>query len=65
MLNLAIRFGNVRLEAACVRALSLGAIQYRHVRDVLVNRRDRVDAAAAGDWTSPEHANVRGPRYYQ
>jgi transposase len=64
MLNLAKRFGNARLEAACARALSLGAIQYRHVRDVLVNRRDRVDVAA-GDWTSPEHENVRGPGYYQ
>jgi hypothetical protein len=35
------------------------------VRDVLVNRCDRIDATAANDWTSPAHGNVRGPGYYQ
>jgi transposase len=65
MLNLAKRFGAARLEAACERALKLGAFQYRHVRDVLVNRRDRVQPPEAGEWTSPDHVNLRGPRYYQ
>jgi len=65
LLSLAKRFGTARLEAGCERALQLGAYQYRHVRDVLVNRRDRIDATAANDWTSPAHGNVRGPGYYQ
>jgi len=65
MLNRAKRFGAARLEAACERALKLGAFQYRHVRDVLVNRRDRVQPPEAGEWTSPDHVNLRGPRYYQ
>jgi len=56
--------GAVRLEAACQLALSLGTCQYRHVRDILLNNRDRVDPANA-EWTSPDHANVRGPGYYQ
>ena len=43
---------------------TLGAHQYRHVRDILLNNRDRLEAANA-EWTSPEHANVRGPDYYQ
>ena len=64
LLGLAKRYGAVRLDAACQLALSLGACQYRHVRDILLNNRDRVDAANA-DWTSPDHANVRGPGYYQ
>jgi transposase len=64
LLGLAKRYGADRLEAACQLALSLGACQYRHVRDILLNNRDRVDAANA-QWTSPEHANVRGPGYYQ
>jgi transposase len=64
LLGLAKRFGVLRLEAACQLALSLGAYQYRHVRDVLRNNRDRVDAANT-EWTSPDHANVRGPGYYQ
>jgi transposase len=65
LLNLAKRFGTARLEAACERALALGAFQYRHVRDVLLNSRDRVKPSTAADWTSPAHENVRGPGYYQ
>jgi transposase len=64
LLGLAKRYGALRLEAACQLALSLGACRYRHVRDILLNNRDRVDATSA-EWTSPEHANVRGPGYYQ
>jgi transposase len=64
LLGLAKRYGAPRLEAACQLALSLGACQYRHVRDILRNNRDRVHALNA-EWTSPEHANVRGPGYYQ
>lgn len=64
LLGLAKRYGGARLEAACQLALSLGACQYRHVRDILVNNRDRVDPTNA-EWTSPDHANVRGPGYYQ
>jgi transposase len=66
LLSLAKRYGNARLEAACERALALGAFQYRHVREVLVNNRDRIaPTGSTTDWTSPAHANVRGPGYYQ
>ncbi len=65
LLNLAKRFGATRLEAACERALALGAFQYRHVRDVLLNNRDRTPPPGRADWTSPAHENVRGPGYYQ
>lgn len=64
LLGLAKRFGAARLEAAAQVALCLGACQYRHVREILINNRDRVDASST-EWTSPEHANVRGPNYYQ
>jgi transposase len=65
LLSLAKRYGKPRLEVACTLALQLGACQYRHVRDILINNRDRSAPATAGDWTSPEHAHVRGPDYYQ
>ena len=66
LLSLAKRYGNARLEAASERALVLGAYQYRHVREVLVNNRDRLKPdGTANDWTSPAHANLRGPGYYQ
>lgn len=65
LLSLAKRYGKVRLEAACMLALQIGACQYRHVRDILVNNRDKGAPVVAGDWVSPHHAHVRGPGYYQ
>ena len=65
LLSLAKRYGKPRLEAGCMLALQLGACQYRHVRDILKNNRDRTPCATAGDWVSPDHAHVRGPDYDQ
>jgi len=65
LLSLSRRYGRERLEAACERALALGTVRYGHVRDLLANNRDRVASDAATEWTSPAHANVRGPDYYQ
>lgn len=65
LLSLAKRYGKARLEAACTLALSLGAWQYRHVRDILANGRDRNATPETTSWTSPDHAHVRGPSYYQ
>ena len=65
LLSLAKRYGKPRLEAGCLLALQLGACQYAHVRDILANNRDLSAPTAAIDWVSPEHANVRGPAYYQ
>lgn len=65
LLSLAKRYGKVRLDAACTVALQLRAYQYRHVRDILANNRDGATPTPSNDWTSPAHANVRGPGYYQ
>lgn len=65
LLSLAKRYGAARLEAACERALVLGTVKYRHVRDLLANHRDRLQSPDQSDWVSPTHANVRGPGYYQ
>ena len=59
LLSLAKRFGKPRLEAGCMLALQIGACQYRHVRNILVNNRDQSAPATAGDWVSPNHAHVR------
>jgi transposase len=64
LLSLAKRHGSQRLEAACERALTIGVHQYSHVRDILANWRERTDLQGP-DWSSPAHANVRGPDYYQ
>ena len=65
LLSLARRYGKPRLEAACALALQIGACRYRHVRDILANKRDQGTPPSAGDWVSPDHAHLRGPGYYQ
>jgi transposase len=65
LLSLVKRFGQPRLEAACLIAVELGTTKYSHVRDILANGRDQVRATSTPEWTSPEHAHVRGPGYYQ
>jgi transposase len=69
LLSLAKRYGKPRLEAACSFALQIGACQYRHVRDILANNRDKASIPgytdAVDEWVSPDHAHVRGPSYYQ
>lgn len=64
LLSLGRRYGTSRLESACALAIELNAVYYRHVRDILVRGRDRLQPAAQVDWVSPEHSNVRGPDYY-
>jgi len=65
LLSLARKYGKPRLEAACLVALELGTARYSHVRDILANGRDKVAAVSSPEWTSPQHAHVRGPGYYQ
>ena len=65
LLSLSKRYGEARLEAACTLALSLGTCKYTHIRDILDNRRDLLQASATPEWTSPAHAHVRGANYYQ
>lgn len=65
LLNLSKRYGDARLEAACTMALGLGTSKYSHIRDILLNRRDLLQASTAPEWSSPAHAHVRGPGYYQ
>jgi transposase len=65
LLSLARRYGKPRLEAGCMLALQIGACQYRHVRDILANNRDKNTVTTTTEWVSPNHANVRGPGHYQ
>lgn len=56
-------YGAERLEAACERALVVGARSYRPVRAILKSGLDRQrDDESTG--VIPEHDNVRGPEYF-
>jgi transposase len=61
-------FGVVRLEAACLRALEVGARTYGSVKSILDNRLDgqpvhRAHGAEDGA-LALTHPNIRGSRYY-
>lgn len=64
--RLARACGAERLEAACTRALAIGAPLYRSVDSILKRGVDRqpLAAAAAPLPTVAQHDNVRGPDYY-
>jgi hypothetical protein len=68
LLSLARQYAPERLEAACQRALALGALRQSSVREILQRGLDsqplpepEPEAAA----TLPVHENVRGAAYYQ
>ena len=66
MLALARKYGRARLEAACVRAVSIGAKNRRSVLSILAAGLDRQAVQSDLDLDSPlpAHPNVRGPQYY-
>ncbi|MGH9075225.1 MAG: IS21 family transposase [Acidimicrobiales bacterium] len=67
IIRLGSRYGNERLEAACRRALAIRAHSYRSVESILKAGLDRKPLPAKGETggTHPDHANLRGPGYYQ
>ena len=57
-------FGPERLEAACHRALDIGARSYTSVTSILKNNLDRKRPASATDGPAITHDNIRGPTYF-
>jgi transposase len=66
LMRLARQYGDERLEAACARAQSIRAPNYRSVKSILECGLDRQEATLLGGAASPmpSHDNVRGPGYY-
>jgi transposase len=67
MLALAKKYGNARLEAACARAVAIGAKSRKSVASILANGLETQPAQhSLYDETPalPAHANLRGPKYY-
>jgi transposase len=67
LLRLSRRYGTDRLEAACTRALAVGARSYRHVDSILKHGLDRLPPLAPVEQLTlaPVHEHVRGRDYYQ
>jgi transposase len=68
ILRLGKRYGEARLEAACGRAVAVGARSYRHVDSILKNGLDHVpvepETSAPAATDGGGHENVRGRGYY-
>jgi len=65
LIRLAKTYGNERMEAACTRALSVGAYSYSSVASILKKGLDRQPLLPNTEPSTPvEHENVRGPDYY-
>ena len=65
LMRLAREYGAERLEAACARALSIRAPQYRSIGSILASGLDRQGVVGAREAIAmPLHENVRGPGYY-
>jgi len=64
ILRLAKTFGRERLEAACGRALEIGARSYSSVNSILKNNLDRRRPDTPADGPAIAHDNIRGPTYF-
>ena len=64
IINLAESYGRERLEAACERALAIGARSFTNVKSILNTRLDRKRPEQAADGPAIAHDNIRGRNYY-
>ncbi len=64
IVRLAKSYGRERLEAACSRALEIGARSYSSVNSILKNSLDRRRPAMPADGPAIAHDNIRGPTYF-
>lgn len=67
LLRLVKEFGDKRLDAACRRALHLGAYRYKSVKSILERSLDKepLPDKELPTRTAGHHENVRGAAYYQ
>ena len=52
----------IGVDAACERALEIGARSYSSVASILKNNLDRQRTARAADGSAIDHPNIRGPQ---
>ena len=65
ILRLGKQHGEARLEAACQRALALGACSYKSLESILRQGLEKLPLSQQNLPLLPdEHINLRGPGYY-
>jgi transposase len=64
ILRLSKKYGTARVEAACERAMAVGARSYRHVESILKHGLDQLTPTETAPQSRLHHANIRGRSYY-
>lgn len=64
LIGLGKRYGLKRLDAACARALTAGALSYKSVKAILEKGLDEAELRCE-ERRMPTHQNLRGPGYYK
>jgi transposase len=64
LMRLGKAHGDDRLEAACRRALEIGATSYKSVESILRNGLDRRERRVTTPTPTVQHPNVRGAQYF-
>ena len=65
LLSLSKQYPEERMEAACLRALSINSPSYRSVKSILQNGLDKAETGPKDEQVTPSHGNIRGSSYYQ
>lgn len=66
IMRLGKEYGPERLEAACRRALEIGAVGFKHIDSILKHNLDRQSTPEKILERQPlDHDNIRGPDYYR
>lgn len=64
VIRLAKSFGKERVEAACQRAIAMGALSYKSINAILKNNMDRRLLVTPKALPAIAHANIRGGEYF-
>lgn len=64
ILRLGKDYSNTRLEAACKRALTYGAVSYHSIRSILSKNLDSISVEQSAPQSNLNHENIRGSKYY-
>ena len=65
ILRLAKAYGEMRLEAACRRALQIDSLSYRSIESILKNGLDQKPLVETNTKEPVKHKNIRGAGYYK
>ena len=65
IIRLSEKYSIPRVEAACERALLIGACCYKSVESILKKSLDQVPISGTPAATTPPHDNIRGAEYFE